>query len=283
VSSDADNHIEDLLARFERRDRTGAGDVEALRVAVQAQREQATASVRRYSALAATGQLASLIFSRVAHPLRQMQTEISLLEADIGRTSLPEADRKDVMATLDRTQRRISEVTMAMQRFDPLARPRHGRKLMAVDLRACVDDVVAAYSDDIAHGEIDVQLVTGAERPVIADLSVVEQVLAILLQNACHWVCRSEPPRTVRVVLRGHGFILENSGPSIPGDQKEMIFAPHFTTREDASGMGLTLARDLLEGIGATIRCAPRTTGAAFEVTFAKPRTEGAGTSQQTG
>jgi signal transduction histidine kinase len=268
VSTEADTHVEELLARFERRGGIRAGDVEALRVALQSQRQQAIASVRRYSGLAATGQLASLIFSRVAHPLRQMQTEISLLEADVASASLPEEDRGDLASTLERLRRRASEVKTALDRFDPIARPRQGRKLVPVNLQVCVDDVVAAFSDDIALGEVDVQVVPGGNHPVFADLSVAEQVLAILMQNACYWVCKTASPRTVRVVLREHGFLLENSGPPISADHRNMVFAPHFTTREDASGMGLTLARDLLEGIGSSIKCVPRTTGAAFEVTF---------------
>jgi signal transduction histidine kinase len=50
------------------------------------------------------------------------------------------------------------------------------------------------------------------------------------------------------------GFTVSDTGPGIPESDRHAIFEPHFTTREGAHGLGLTLARDLLKSIGARVR-----------------------------
>ena len=77
-----------------------------------------------------------------------------------------------------------------VDRLDPLARPRKGRRLVPLDLEACVSDVVAVFSDEIGQSEIDFQFVPNGRVAVYGDISAVEQVLAILFDNAMYWVTR---------------------------------------------------------------------------------------------
>jgi C4-dicarboxylate-specific signal transduction histidine kinase len=112
--------------------------------------------------------------------------------------------------------------------------------------------------------------VPNGRRPVLADLCVAEQVLAILFDNAVHWLSTTRPPRVLKAKLSGSGLTLENNGPAIRPEHRDLIFEPHFTTREDAAGLGLALARDLLKPIGGCLALRPRRSrGATFELTFA--------------
>jgi signal transduction histidine kinase len=126
--------------------------------------------------------------------------------------------------------------------------------------------VVAVFSDEIGQREIDFQLMPNGSRSAYGDISAVEQVLAILFDNALFWVTKVPPPRRLRVEVERQGFVVSNNGPAIPSGQRTLIFEPHFSTREDASGMGLTLAKDLLRPIGGNIELLARRRGAAFRV-----------------
>jgi signal transduction histidine kinase len=39
---------------------------------------------------------------------------------------------------------------------------------------------------------------------------------------------------------------VEDNGPGIPEDVQEKIFVPFFTTKEDGSGIGLSLSRQIM-------------------------------------
>ena len=66
------------------------------------------------------------------------------------------------------------------------------------------------------------------------------------------------PPReTLTVDLlcaeRGYAFEVRDEGPGIAVDQQALIFEPFFTTREKGTGLGLPLARKLVEAHGGTL------------------------------
>ena len=258
--------VEDLLEGVTGNETGATAGADELRNAVRGFREDAMATVRRYSGLAATGQLTSLVISRVTHPIEQLESELRLLRDELMDAALPNDTREVIADIAGRMDKRVTALGRIMARLDPLARPRGGHKLKAIQLEDCVSDVAAIYSDRLAQTQVDFQLVPNGRSEVRTDLFVTEQVLAILFDNAVHWLSRVKPPRVLRATLNGTGLVLENNGPSVPKEHRALIFEPHFTTREDATGMGLALARDLLTPVGGSLVLRARRKGVAFEL-----------------
>jgi signal transduction histidine kinase len=48
-------------------------------------------------------------------------------------------------------------------------------------------------------------------------------------------------------------LVVEDTGPGIPPTVLQQVFEPFFTTKRDGTGLGLALARKLLEGAGARL------------------------------
>ncbi len=91
-----------------------------------------------------------------------------------------------------------------------------------------------------------------------ADPDLVEQVLINLTLNALQAVeGHAEVPRvTLRARAGRHGRpVLEvaDNGPGIPPDVQEKIFVPFFTTKEEGSGIGLSLSRQIMRLHGGTL------------------------------
>lgn len=266
VASSSLERVDALLKPMADRRGLGPTDLERLRDAFRAQQDSSAEALRRYAGLAATGQLASAVFARILQPLRQVQTELTLIGNEVAfGDALPES-RDDIRAAVQRASRRLEDVQHVVDRLDPLARPRKGRRLVRLDLEACVSDVAAVFSDEIGQKEIDLQLVPDGQSTAYGDVSIVEQVLAILFDNAMFWLTRVSPPRRLHVEIIKEGFVVENNGPPLAAEHRALVFEPHFTTREDASGMGLTLAQDLLRSIGGEITLLKRKQGVAFRV-----------------
>ena len=67
---------------------------------------------------------------------------------------------------------------------------------------------------------------------------------------------------------------IRNSGPGIPSDHLEQLFEPFFTTKGDGMGMGLCIARTIIEAHGGKISAETRPSGAVFHISLPMAKTQ---------
>jgi signal transduction histidine kinase len=91
-----------------------------------------------------------------------------------------------------------------------------------------------------------------------ADEGLVGQVVSNLLKNALQAIGSSRPDG--RICLRARSsedesVVLEvsNNGPVIPPDEAQHIFVPFYTTKRGGSGIGLSVARQIMRLSGGSI------------------------------
>lgn len=96
------------------------------------------------------------------------------------------------------------------------------------------------------------------EMEILADENLISQVLLNLLKNALEAI--SDKPEgqirlTAKVSEKNHPTIcVADNGPGIPEEIIEQIFVPFFTTRENGSGIGLSLSRQIMRLHGGTLQ-----------------------------
>jgi len=90
-----------------------------------------------------------------------------------------------------------------------------------------------------------------------ADPDLLDQVLINLTLNAVQALeGQADPQLTLRAFVdrRSQPVIqVEDNGPGIPDDVQEKIFVPFFTTKQEGSGIGLSLARQVMRLHGGSI------------------------------
>lgn len=107
--------------------------------------------------------------------------------------------------------------------------------------------------------------------PVAAPATTVESVLTILLQNA-----RQAGATRARVTsaLEGDEIVLtvSDDGPGVPEADRERLFEPFFTSRRASggTGLGLPIARSLLQASLGRVELVDAGAGAAFRVSLPK-------------
>lgn len=107
-----------------------------------------------------------------------------------------------------------------------------------------------------------------------ADESLVSQVMLNLLKNAMQAIGPEAPGRiTVKAgCCAGEEVVIEvgNDGPQIPKEIAEQLFIPFFTTKENGSGIGLSISRQImrLSGGNLTLKTDPAAGWTAFILTF---------------
>jgi len=102
---------------------------------------------------------------------------------------------------------------------------------------------------------------------VVADESRFRELLGNLLGNA---VIHAGPDVTVRVgrLPEGDGLFVEDDGPGIPESERDAAFEQGYTTREDGTGYGLAIVKQIAEAHGWSVSLWESDAGGArFEIT----------------
>ena len=223
---------------------------------------EALASARAHLAqtekLAALGQLAAAIAHEVRNPLAVVRSAAQGLTE-----TLPHADASGqraasfIIAEVDR----LSSVVSSLLAF---ARPLqlNPRPVPLAEVVVRATDLAAS---DLATRGVRLQREQAPSLPTItADGDLVCQVLLGLLSNAAEAVA---PGGSVTVEARGAGdgveLAVSDDGPGIPTEIRGRIFEPFFTTRPRGTGLGLAVARQIVEAHGGTIDVGDRAGGGA--------------------
>ena len=106
-----------------------------------------------------------------------------------------------------------------------------------------------------------------------ADPELIEQVLINLIKNSLHAV-QEKDQRSIALSARldrGGSISVEvaDNGSGISKEVQEKIFVPFFTTKQNGSGIGLSLSRQIMRMHGGTITCRSQEgEGAVFVLRF---------------
>jgi nitrogen fixation/metabolism regulation signal transduction histidine kinase len=218
-----------------------------------------TTALARASRVLAWGEMARQVAHEIKNPLTPIRLGIQHLErvhdagarADFDRTLRDTARR--ILAEIDR----LDTIARAFSRFGA---PTEGQPpLQAVDLHALARDVVQLYAlgDEPggARGGARVALAGAAGRAAHARPDEVKEVLVNLVENA-----RNAGARTIRMTVDQEGLRLTvaDDGSGIAPHALERVFEPTFSTRSSGAGLGLAIARRLVESWGGTITLTSR-------------------------
>jgi signal transduction histidine kinase len=103
---------------------------------------------------------------------------------------------------------------------------------------------------------------------IMGDSTQLQQVLLNLIVNALD--ATADKPTSERVITvrteRSEGWIefsTSDSGPGIPPDKLKEVFEPFFSTKPSGMGMGLSIAKTIVQSHGGTIVAQNQTRGGA--------------------
>jgi two-component system sensor kinase FixL len=214
----------------------------------------------------------------LAHELSQPLTAI-LSNAQAARRMIDRGvndpkDLREILTDIVTDDQRASEVIRHVRRFIK----KDGTHRTPVDVNAVVQDVVSLLRNDaiIRHVSVEVDLDPGLPL-VLVDRVQLQQVLVNLLMNTFDALGTANERRTI-VTTRKSGTAVhvsvKDSGSGIPAGDIVRIFDPFYTTKSSGLGMGLSIARSLIEAHGGQLWAENNKDGGAT-FTFAVPVIEG--------
>jgi signal transduction histidine kinase len=229
-------------------------------------------TVEGYSGLAAIGQMTSGLMPVIPVELQRMRHELGRLREVLAHRKVPEA--REAMSTLEDTLAALGEYHRMMH----AASGSHERR-RAIDIAAEVRSFREFIYPLLEKHAVDFEIIcphTGVLRTEMRpeNLFCLLQILAI---NSLDWMQGVQSPR-IRVNLAAMDenveIIFSDNGPGVPGAISHLIFNPLFSRKEGGRGMGLTIARQLVESHGGCIHLLldGRRRGANFRILLPRKR-----------
>ena len=179
-------------------------------------------------------------------------------------------DVKDAVDTVARRSEGLMNFVSSYRQFTRLPEPNRSRFHVA-ELFADVERIVRATAGDAMPA---LRLaVEPSTLELHADRDMIEQVLINLLQNA-RQALEGNDDGEIRLLatLNPRGrvrIVVEDNGPGIAPENAGKIFVPFYTTRQQGSGIGLALSRQMMIANGGSITFGNREpAGAQFVLAF---------------
>ena len=161
---------------------------------------------------------------------------------------------KTLSNTLDRMERLIDDLLVL------------ARQGQAIDSREVVSlaAIVNNCWEMVDHK--NAALVVDDDLTFAVDPDRLQQLFENLFRNAIE---HGDGDVTIRIgKLDGEGFYVEDDGPGIPEEKREVVFDSGFTTNRDGTGFGLAIVKEIVEAHGWTVAVTDSDEGGArFEVT----------------
>ena len=231
--------------------------------------------------LSAIGKMSSVVSHQILHQLGVIGIYADLIRnaAADGAPATVLAQARTNATAIEGALRDVNRVLTDLLVFSKDLRLNLYEQPLARVLAECVDACRSAATE---RG-LTLRVECPAEITVTLDKLKMKQALINVLRNAIE----AAPPGTdvvARAALQDDSVrvTVTDQGPGIPVADREAVFTPFFTTKENGTGLGLAIARQFTEAHGGQlwVEDADGTAGATF--VFRLPATRAAVTPGQT-
>jgi len=213
--------------------------------------------------LATLGELAAGLAHEIRNPLAGISGVIEIIGRDLPESSPGRQVWGDVKGEMQRIQKILNELLT-------YARPK-APHFGTTDLCATVNHAVRLAQQHAISKPIHIELQCAPVLPPVEhDASQMEQMLVNLLLNSIQAIeGEGRIDVTLETLSGGVKIQVRDTGRGIAPEQLPSIFRPFFTTKGHGTGLGLSLAKRIVEAHGGHIEVAsePRH-GTQFSITL---------------
>jgi two-component system, NtrC family, sensor histidine kinase HydH len=229
--------------------------------------QEAQLQVERSQKLSLAGQIAAGVAHEIKNPLASIKGAADILADEASSPS----DRAEFAALLHNEIRRIDSTVKDFLEF---ARPREA-KLEAMDLSEALRVPLRQLEAQARERGVAIESQIEPGLAINGDSEKLHQLVLNLLLNA---VQASPAGSAIRVSLAGRddgkvSLEVSDRGMGVEPEHLTRIFEPFFTTRTSGTGLGLPIAKGIVERHGGTIAVRSRP-GEGTRVIVELPRLE---------
>ena len=210
----------------------------------------------RAGRVAMIGELAASLAHEVNNPIGAIVTNARAAQRSIAAGKIGTEELTELLADIVADGRRASEVIQGIRNMVRKGKPRR----TLIQIGDTIRELLRIIHADAIRREIDVTAEVDSDTGQVWGDSV--EILQVLLNIAINSfeAMTAVPSDARRLVIHagcdGNGDILvsmRDSGPGFPSGMVEQLFEPFFSTKAEGTGMGLAIARSIVEAHGGTL------------------------------
>ena len=226
------------------------------------QRMAELAHINRYST---AGELTASISHEINQPLGSILTNAETAREILTSPAPDIVELNSIVDDIIQDDRRASEVMRRMRSL--LKKAPFEQK--EIDLNVVVREAIEFLSALAVGRKVELgSFITPVALPIVGDRIQLQQVVINLVVNAIDAMANlSSENRKISIhTLRADNFAeltVSDRGPGIPADKLKEVFEPFFTSKAEGMGMGLSIARTIVEAHDGQISAENQPTGGA--------------------
>jgi PAS domain S-box-containing protein len=236
------------------------------------QADEARQELAHAARLTIVGELTASIAHEINQPLGAILSNADAAETLLESSPAPLDEVRQILHDIRKDDLRASEV---IRRIRTLLRNR-AIEIQPVDLNEVISEVLGLIQADSGRRGVVLEAVLAGDLPLVpGDKVHLQQVLLNLVFNGMEAMAEVPGERRlgVRTSRKDNGLAeiaVSDNGPGILPDQLPRLFDPFFSTKKQGMGLGLSIARSLVEAHGGQI-CAENNPAGGATVRFTLP------------
>jgi PAS domain S-box-containing protein len=214
------------------------------------QAEEARQELAHASRLAMVGELTAMVAHELNQPLSAILANADAMNTLLDLQIAPVEEVREILADIRRDDLRATE---AIRRIRALVSKRE-MEMLPVDINEVVAEVVHLARSDASRRGIQIRENYCAKVPTVkGDIVHLQQVMLNLILNGMD--AMKDIPATERKLLvsstcNASGAVevsVRDNGQGIPPENLTQVFKSFFTTKENGMGIGLSMARSIVQ------------------------------------
>jgi len=193
-------------------------------------------------------------------PINSLSETVTMLLSDregqaLAQEELSRKNYKDVLESVEAIKERAEGLDHFVNKFRTLTRLPESLETKTILVKDLFESVCRIMKSQLENVEVNVE-VDPEEIIISADATLIEQVLINLVNNSLTAMAITGHPELNLKAFREDDHILVrilDNGTGIPQEKLSDIFMPFYSTKEKASGIGLSFVKQILRLHNASI------------------------------
>jgi signal transduction histidine kinase len=200
--------------------------------------------------LTSLGRMSTVIAHEIRNPLMIIRASLASLWSD----DVAPTERREALADIDDETRRLNRIVTEVLDFSKPIRFDLSETQVNDVCRASAGAAWAGSTAPPVEFDLDPTI-----PPVVTDAERLRTALVNILTNARHASEEAPGGAAAPVVVRTRGqdgriaVTVRDSGAGITQEDMTHIFDPFFTTRRAGTGLGLPIAKNIIDGLGGSL------------------------------
>lgn len=209
-------------------------------------------------------------------PVQSLTETITMLMTDASgqareQESLSQQNYNDILESVQAIQERAGGLDHFVNRFRTLTRLPDTLETEVLEVKNLFMSVCKIMHAELAQVDVNTDL-EGDDLEIRADAALVEQVLINLINNSLTAMSAQSSPRLILKAFHSEAHIvlhIEDNGSGIAAEKMSDIFMPFYSTKKQASGIGLSFVKQILRLHNASIHVQSAVgQGSTFSIRF---------------